>query len=100
MPQKEVGLKPLPRRSPRLRDATRATASSSSHLLATDEMRFGEKDLPNGAKLCRRLRGQERNADAGPRINANAYNVSFCFGPEPMPRSVSHSLILAPITSG
>jgi hypothetical protein len=28
------------------------------------------------------------------------YSASFCFGLEPIPNSMSHSLILAPITSG
>ena len=40
------------------------------------------------------------NADGGQRIRGNNYNVSFCFGLEPTPNSMSHSLIFAPITSG
>ncbi len=40
-----------------------------------------------------------KNTDAG-RIRENTYNVSFCFELEPTPNSISHSLTLAPITSG
>src|SRR5258708_25095697 len=40
-----------------------------------------------------------KNTDAG-RIREDTYNVSFCFELEPTPNSISHSLTLAPITSG
>jgi hypothetical protein len=33
-------------------------------------------------------------------VRGHSYNVSFCFGLEPTPNSMSHSLTLAPITSG
>src|SRR6267378_3831739 len=47
----------------------------------------------------RRLSARQENTDAG-RIRENIYNVSFCFELEPTPNSISHSLTLAPITSG
>src|ERR1700730_3357611 len=40
-----------------------------------------------------------KNTDAGRRIRGNAYNSTLCFGLEPTPRSISHSLTVAPMTS-
>src|SRR5258708_1572927 len=62
-----------------------------------------------GAKICghelhsttegtkpRRLSMGTKNAAAGRRIRGNAYTAALCFGLEPIPTPISHSLIVGP----
>src|SRR6266446_576142 len=49
-------------------------------------------------KPCRLSAGR-KNKDAGRRIRGNAYDATLCFGLEPVPKSISHLLTVAPMTS-
>src|SRR5712691_8206173 len=51
-------------------------------------------------KPCRLSARAGKKQTAGRSIRGNAYHATLCFGLEPTPRSISHSLTVAPITSG